>query len=122
MYEIDSAGTYGYHTGNEPDPRMSEELRIRGYRVFGKSRKINTQDLEKFDLVLVMDEENLADVLKLDLGGRNRAKIVPFVNYLRRFGAERIPDPYYGGADGFAHVVDLLEDGCEGLLAESPEN
>ncbi len=115
-FEIDSAGTIGYHEGNPPDARMSEHLVRRGYRVEGKSRPLRKADLAEFDLLLTMDEENLADTLRLDPDGVFHAKVKPFVGFLRNGEAASIPDPYYGGDSGFAQVIDLLEDGCGVLL------
>lgn len=116
--EIDSAGTIGYHAGNPPDSRMSDHLRRRGYEITGRSRPVTSEDLDIFDLILTMDEENQADVLRLGSSGNHKAEIVPFVTYLREHSADRIPDPYHGGDKGFAHVIDLVVDGCVGLLDE----
>ncbi len=115
-FEIDSAGTIGYHEGNPPDARMSSHLKNRGYHVEGKSRPLRKSDLKDFDLLLTMDEENLSDTLRLDHDGKFHGKVKPFVDFLRENEAPRIPDPYYGGDKGFAHVIDLLEDGCAVLL------
>ncbi len=116
--EIDSAGTIGYHTGNGPDKRMSETLKARGYRVFGAARQIKTEDLEHFDLILTMDEENFANVRSLDLNKRHLDKIRRFTDFCQQHDDEEVPDPYYGGQDGFEHVANLVEDGCSGLLEE----
>lgn len=116
--EIDSAGTVGYQTGNPPDTRMAEKLRSRGYEVTGSARKVRSGDLERFDLILTMDVENQADMLRMEPSEKQRARIVPFVTYLRNHSAARIPDPYYGGENGFAEVIELVEDGCAGLLDE----
>lgn len=121
-FEIDSAGTIGYHEGNPPDRRMSCHLEKRGYRVEGNSRPLRKADLKDFDLLLTMDEENLADTLRLDPDGKFHGKVKPFIGYLREKEAPRIPDPYYGGDQGFAHVIDLLEDGCAVLLEELSES
>ena len=115
-FRIDSAGTIGFHKGSPPDPRMSAHLSKRGYHVEGRSRQLVAADLRDFDLILTMDEENLAYSLALDTSGDLHHKVKPFVHFLRENEAPRIPDPYYGGDRGFAHVVDLLEDGCSALL------
>ncbi len=112
----DSAGTIGYHEGNPPDPRMSETLRQRGYRIFGKSRPIHPDDLANFDLILVADRENLRDVLELAKEGQSIDHIQLLTDYCTTHYAEQVPDPYYGGTRGFKHVADLVEDACEGLL------
>lgn len=115
-FVVDSAGTIGYHHGAAPDPRMSATLQRRGYTVTGKARRISVYDLDKFDLILTMDEENLTAVQKLDSTGANRHKIRPFVEFCSHNSDPRVPDPYYGGQRGFEHVLQLLEDGCGGVL------
>jgi protein-tyrosine phosphatase len=113
----DSAGTIGHHQGAPPDPRMAETLRRRGYRPDGRARQIRHADLRDSELILTMDESNRADVLGLDPEGIHHAKVRPFVGFCRRHDVPRVPDPYYGGSEGFEHVVTLLEDGCAGILA-----
>lgn len=117
---IDSAGTLGHHQGSSPDHRMIATLEKRGYGIFGKARKILAKDLESFDLVLTMDEDNLAEVRLLDPEQKYQAKIRPFVEFCREHRDTSVPDPYYGGQSGFDHVVELLEDGCNGLLNHFP--
>lgn len=117
-FHIDSAGTIGHHEGSPPDSRMSEALHRRGFPVTGRARKIRREDLRNFDLVVTMDESNLADVRSLDPDGRYHDKIRPFVSFCRHHNDPRVPDPYYGGQRGFDHVITLLEDGCAGILAE----
>jgi protein-tyrosine phosphatase len=115
---VDSAGTIGHHAGSPPDPRMAEILRERGFTVSGSARQIQPDDLRHYDLIVTMDESNHADVLRLDPSGQTHAKIRPFVGFCRLHDDPRVPDPYYGGRRGFDHVVNLLIDGCEGILAE----
>jgi protein-tyrosine phosphatase len=117
-FHVDSAGTIGHHAGSPPDPRMSEALRHRGYTVTGRSRKIRSEDLRNFDLIVTMDESNFSDVRWLDPEGRFHDKIRPFVSFCQRHGDPRVPDPYYGGQRGFDYVITLIEDGCEGILTE----
>ena len=112
----DSAGTIGHHSGNPPDPRMTATLERRGYRSFGRSRRIRRSDLDEFDHILVADSENLADVLELDPEGRHHAKIRILTDHCATMNAGFVPDPYYGGPQGFEHVADLVEDACRGLL------
>jgi protein-tyrosine phosphatase len=99
---------------------MAGSLERSGYQVSGRARRIRREDLEDFDLIVTMDESNLADVRALDPSGRLHAKIRPFVSFCRSHEDPRVPDPYYGGQRGFDHVIDLLQDGCEGILAEIP--
>ena len=115
-FEIDSAGTIGIHRGSPPDPRMSAALSHLGYEVQGRSRPIIKADLERFDLIVTMDESNLTDVRRLDPSGQHHAKIRPLVGYCSRHQDLRVPDPYYGGQSGFDEVIRLLEDGCQGIL------
>lgn len=117
---IDSAGTIGMHAGKGPDTRMAATLASRGYRIEGKSRQIRERDLEDFDLILVMDQDNLADVRRLDRQQRHREKIRLFTDYCTRHQANEVPDPYYGGQAGFEKVADLVEDAAVGLLESRP--
>jgi protein-tyrosine phosphatase len=117
---IDSAGTIGFHQGSPPDPRMSDALVRRGFTVTGRSRQITPHDLEYFDLIVTMDESNFNDVRDLDPTGSCHGKIRPFVSFCERHEVPRVPDPYYGGQRGFDLVIDLLMDGCQGILREFP--
>ena len=119
-FEIDSAGTLGYHQGAPPDARMADSLTRRGFTVTGRARQIRSVDLADFDLIVTMDESNLTDVRKLDPGGGYHGKIRPLVDFCRHHNTPRVPDPYYGGQRGFDHVIGLLIDGCEGILAGFP--
>ena len=114
---IDSAGTIGNHAGNPPDYRMSQTLSGRGFDIFGTSRKISAADLATFDIILVMDQENYDDVSALDTTGAYRGKIHFLIEYCQEMRDTRVPDPYYGGQQGFDYVADLVEDACAGLLA-----
>ena len=116
--EIDSAGTIDYHTGKGPDPRMSEELASRGYPIEGGARQVTRSDLDHFDLVLAMDDDNLAELKRLDRKGTRHAKVLPFTTYCTEHPVREVPDPYYGGRRGFAHVADIVEDGCHELLQQ----
>ncbi len=117
-FQIDSAGTIGFHQGSPPNPRMSEALERHGFTVSGRSRQIDASDLQSFDLIVTMDESNLNAVRDLDPEGTFHGKIRPFVGFCRTFDDLRVPDPYYGGQRGFDHVIGLLKDGCQGILAE----
>lgn len=117
-FEIDSAGTIGYHQGAPPDQRMAAALASKGFTISGKSRQIRSEDLEYFDLIVTMDESNLTEVRSLDTAGKFREKIRPLVSFCRSHDDLRVPDPYYGGQRGFDHVIELLGDGCAGILEE----
>ena len=115
-FEIDSAGTIGFHKGNPPDLRMTDHLAKRGYAVEGKSRQLVAGDLSEFDLLLTMDEENLADTLGLDSSGELHHKVKSFVDFLRENEAHRIPDPYYGGPDGFDLMFEMIDRTCAAFV------
>jgi len=114
---IDSAGTISHHTGEPPDPRMSEAAAARGYRLNGRARRIKPSDFKDFDLILTMDRKNHQDVLRLHPEGESTALTHPFCDFCTTHAEAEVPDPYYGGYDGFDRVLDLLEDGCSELLA-----
>ncbi|MEB3334406.1 MAG: low molecular weight protein-tyrosine-phosphatase [Cyanobacteriota bacterium] len=115
-FHVDSAGTGHWHVGNPPDPRMREAAARRGLILPSRARQISGADLERFAHILTMDQDNLAAVQRLARGTAPRATIEPITRYCRHHKLDGVPDPYYGGADGFEHVLDILEDACEGLL------
>jgi protein-tyrosine phosphatase len=112
----DSAGTAGYHVGASPDRRMQAAALKRGIKMTGSARQFVREDFENFDLILAMDRDNYRDILSLDREGIYRDKVQLMCGYCSRFDDREVPDPYYGGDDGFDYVIDLLFDGCEGLL------
>ena len=114
--DIDSAGTIGYHAGKGPDPRMADTLRRRGYPVAGRSRQVTAEDLADFDLVLAADPENLADLRRLDRAGRHRDKLRLLADYCVGQEATHVPDPYYGGPEGFVEVLHMIEEAADGLV------
>ncbi len=116
-FEIDSAGTIGEHSGNPADSRMREHAARRGYDLSSISRKIHPADFHRYDLILAMDRENLVDLRDI-CPPEHRAKIRLMMGYAPQLGVEIVPDPYYGGSQGFERVLDLLELACEGLLRE----
>ena len=112
----DSAGTSGYHVGAAPDRRMSMAAKKRELKLIGQSRQLKPVDLQSFDLILAMDRENYQDILYLDREGKYEGKIRLICDFTTEKPDKEIPDPYYGGADGFDYVIDLLYDACAGLL------
>lgn len=118
-FTVDSAGTGGWHVGRPADARMRAAAARRGISLPSRARQLEAADLTRFDIILPMDDDNLAGVMALAQrqGGLARARITPMVHYCRRFQSREVPDPYYGGDEGFEHVLDLLEDACGGLLA-----
>lgn len=114
----DSAGTIGYHVGENPDARMSAAGKKRGIDFTGQSRKFVSSDFVNFDLILTMDEDNYDNVMAMAQTPEAQKKVVPFCHYVKKFTDREVPDPYYGGPQGFEHVMDLMEDGCQNLLDE----
>lgn len=117
-FAVDSAGTGGWHVGRPADPRMREAAQRRGIQLPSRARQIETADLQRFDHILTMDADNLAALRLLERRQPSRASIRPLVEHCRRFRASEVPDPYYGGPEGFERVLDLLEDACAGLLED----
>lgn len=121
LVECDSAGTIDMHTGKSPDSRMRAAASERGISVLGAARQIRADDLDAFDLIVTMDRENRAYVDRLKERHGGRAELRNFCELCTGSSHEQfdeVPDPYYGGQDGFELVLDLLEDGCANLLAE----
>jgi len=112
--ECDSAGTIGYHSGSAPDARMRAAGRQRGLRIDGAARQITRDDFERFDLILVMDRENLRNVTRLAPGHPTPVRLL--CDFATHHTDTEVPDPYYGGESGFHHVLDLVADACHGLL------
>ncbi|HEY9832801.1 MAG TPA: low molecular weight protein-tyrosine-phosphatase [Stenomitos sp.] len=111
----DSAGTGGYHIGAPPDRRMTTAALRRGIKLKGQARQFQKSDFETFDLILAMDRENYRDILSLDPTGKYRDKVRLMCDFATDHGEREVPDPYYGGSEGFDKVIDLLLDACEGL-------
>jgi protein-tyrosine phosphatase len=116
---IDSAGTGDWHVGETRDKRSLEVGRRRGIPLSGRARHFQEADFARFDYVLAMDRQNHANLLRLAPDAEARAK----VHLLRSFdpavqrGDDEVPDPYFGGAEGFDRVFDICLDACRGLLA-----
>jgi protein-tyrosine phosphatase len=116
--EIDSAGTHSYHVGDPPDPRMVAAAMRRGIDLSAlRARTVRTSDFEYYDLILAMDEENLAELLRRSPPAHRR-RLRLMMDYAPAAVSRAVPDPYYGGAQGFEDVLDLLEEAAEGLLRE----
>ena len=112
----DSAGTHGYHVGEPPDPRSQKAAAKRGYDLSAlRARTIEDADFQRFDLILAMDQEHYA-TLSRSAGATAGHKLKLMMSYARRFKEREVPDPYYGGPQGFERVLDMLEDAAEGLL------
>jgi protein-tyrosine phosphatase len=114
---VDSAGTHGFYTvGEPPDPRAQESVLPRGIDISGqRARLLDPVDCEKFDYILTMDEHNYRVVSALC---RGNAVVRPFLDFAADPPEREVPDPYYGGPDGFEQVLVLIEEASEGLLQE----
>jgi protein-tyrosine phosphatase len=116
MLRVDSAGTHNYHPNSPPDKRSQAHAALRGYELSDlRARKIQAEDFETFDLVLVMDWDNLA-LVQLECPAEHQHKVRRFTEFCLQFDCPVVPDPYYGGKEGFEQVLDLVEDASEGLL------
>lgn len=114
----DSAGTSSYHIGASPDRRMRAAAKERGIELHGQARQFTREDFTQFDLILVMDRDNYRDILRLDPEGKYQDKVRMMCDFATNHPDQEVPDPYYGGTDGFNYVIDLLLDACDGLLEE----
>jgi len=117
MIECDSAGTTSYHEGETADRRMIRIAAERGYKIDGHARQIRFSDLRKFDLLLVMDEDNLASLREIDRSGSYLEKMVPLVEFCSDKRVREVPDPYYGDMERFKCALDIIENACAGLVA-----
>ncbi len=113
---IDSAGTAGYHVGEPPDPRTREAALRRGYDLSPlRARVVEPADFERFDLLIAMDRENFA-VLRSRAPRGAESRVRMFLEFAPGAGTTDVPDPYYGGPNGFEEVLDLVEAAAHGLL------
>lgn len=115
--EVDSAGTAAYHLGKAPDPRSQAAARARGYTLDHlRARQVIPEDFHRFDYILAMDSDNLSN-LKAMAPQTSRATVALFLDFAAASGCQEVPDPYFGGDEGFARVLDLCEQASQGLLA-----
>ena len=113
--EIDSAGTHAYHVGEPADHRARAAAERRGMSLEGiRARRVSSDDFERFDYILAMDEDNLAR-LEAEAPEEHRHKLRLFLEFAQS-GEREVPDPYYGGAAGFERVLDLVDEASRGLL------
>lgn len=117
QYEVDSAGTSAWHVGEAPDSRMRRVAAQHGLRYNGRARQFKRNDFDRFDLVVAMDRENREDLISLASNPHDREKI----HLLREFDplseeGAAVPDPYYGGIDGFMETYRVIERSCRSLL------
>jgi len=116
VLRIDSAGTHGYHEDQPPDRRSQAHAARRGYDLSAlRARPVLKSDFTEFDYILAMDHDNMAFLTAM-CPPAQRAKLEMLMRYAPQHDADIVPDPYYGGAAGFEHVLNYIEDACDGLL------
>lgn len=117
----DSAGTHAYHIGSPPDARAQAAALNRGIDLSHlRGRKVESEDFDNFDYVIAMDKSNYADLQ--DVANGNSKNLYLFLEFAKNFSEQEVPDPYYGGDQGFEHVLDLIEDASKGLLQYIQKN
>ncbi len=114
--KVDSAGTQGYHSGEAPDQRAQQHAKRRGYDLSPlRARPVESEDFHRHDLILAMDRSHLA-ILDRRCPPEHKHKLRLCLEFARQAHGQEVPDPYYGGDEGFEHVLDLIEDACRGVL------
>lgn len=116
LFEVDSAGTSAYHKGEFADARMQTHAVKRGYNLTSVSRPFDPfTDWDRFDIIVAMDNDNFADLQKIARNNNDLKKLYKMTDFSKQFSYNEVPDPYYGGSQGFELVLDLLEDAGKGL-------
>ncbi len=116
VVSVDSAATHSFHLGEAPDARAQAAARKRGYDISAcVARQVRPDDFREFDLILAMDWENLS-ALQQQCPKVYHHKLMLLMRFANEFEEATVPDPYYGGPEGFAKVLDYLEDACQGVL------
>lgn len=117
----DSAATGAWHVGNPPDARMRKTAKKRGVDLDDlRARQATPADFDRFDYVLAMDQDNMANLSRICPPGQEN-KLFRFLEFAPQTGRREVPDPYYGGPDGFDLVLDLIEEASHGLLVDIRE-
>ena len=118
LIEIDSAGTLGYHQGSLPDHRMQEAAINRGYKLDSIARQVIRNDITDFDLIVAMDQDNLRELTNISDATDSHIRLLGsfLVNNEDSTLVQPVPDPYYGGHDGFETVLDIIESACPAIL------
>lgn len=120
--EIDSAGTHSYHVGSPPDPRAQQAIQKRGVDISGqRSRLVAERDFAEYDYILVMDGANHAHLIRR-APPEHHDKIRRLLSFSRKYPNLDVPDPYYGGVDGFEENLDMIQDAVQNLVREISEN
>ena len=113
LVEVDSAGTGGWHVGNPPDERSTDVARRHGIRLNSRARKVECSDFTSFDMLICMDDQNLRELVDM---GCPPERIRTMMSYASRPDHDHVPDPYYGGTDGFELMYRLLDSAVLGLI------
>ena len=120
--EIDSAGTHAYHIGSAPDSRAQQAAGKRGIDLSDlRGRQFKPQDYHDFDYILAMDEANHYDISAQD-PGNGKGQLFLFLDFADQYAEKEVPDPYYGGNQGFELVLNMIENASEGLLQHIRQN
>jgi protein-tyrosine phosphatase len=116
--ELDSAGTHAWHVSEPPDPRAQRAALARDVDLSDlRARAVQISDFHEFDYILAMDNDNLANLDKIQ-PPNSKATVALMLSYAEKASLQEVPDPYYGGKEGFERVLDMLEDASRGLLTE----
>jgi protein-tyrosine phosphatase len=114
--DVDSAGTIGYHAGEPADERMRRAAGQRGIELTSRGRRFEPSDFDRFDLIVAMDASNREDLLAQAEGDAQRAKVRLLSDFLPRGAPQDVPDPYYGGPQGFDRVLDMVEQAADPVI------
>ncbi|NRA44490.1 MAG: low molecular weight phosphotyrosine protein phosphatase [Oligoflexales bacterium] len=114
--ECDSAGTGAYHVGEKADPRMIEHARKRQIHITSIARQLSREDFDDFDFLIAMDQSNYQNMIRIAGDDRYSGKMHTMTGFCTKHRTDEVPDPYYGGHEGFEQVLNILEDACSGLL------
>jgi len=119
LIEVDSAGTIEYHSGELPDARMRKHALQRGYDLTSRARLFDPKrDFMEFDYIVTMDDDNYSNIKSLDKNNLYTHKIFKMTSFSSDKSVSKVPDPYYGGSEGFENVLDILEDCTNNLLVK----
>ncbi len=116
-FTIDSAGLIDVHQGEMADTRMRSHASNAGYTITHRSRPVKVTDFDKFDLLVAMDDQNVSGLRRLARNESDLAKIIKMTDYSKFFKGQSVPDPYYGGSEGFIKVIEMLEESSRELLS-----
>lgn len=121
--KVDSAGTAAYHVGEQPDPRSMEVAMKNGIDISGqRARKFKGDDFDRFDMIFAMDDSNYSDIIAQAQTSGDKEKVEMILNKIYPGEDKSVPDPYYGGKDGFDKVFAMLDQACEKIAVEVAAN